>query len=182
MITGNRALSVALLAAYPLRVECGEVVTLQGQAILKANREHGTTPLAPVVRDDGDLQLLATLNDKDGYLSEKSFLRLAEMIKDQLQALIDCAREPKTKIIILERDDAPDYVPLEPPERPTIDTDESRAARAARALGHVYDDETEANIIDLLTDLRHFCGQQNIDFNAALEMSEIHAEAEGVKP
>ena len=33
-------------------------------------------------------------------------------------------------------------------------------------------------VTDLITDLRHFCDREEIDFDAAVEMSEIHHEEE----
>ena len=54
-----------------------------------------------------------------------------------------------------------------------------RAGRAHAAL-ETHMDETgsdnilvlEEDVIDLLTDLRHYCVEQDIDFQSALEMSE----------
>lgn len=36
----------------------------------------------------------------------------------------------------------------------------------------------EENVLDLLTDLRHYCAQQEINFDSALRMSEVHFERE----
>lgn len=37
---------------------------------------------------------------------------------------------------------------------------------------------TEDEVTDLLTDLRHYCQREAIDFEAALTMSAMHFEAE----
>jgi hypothetical protein len=36
---------------FPVRVESGQIVAANGQTLLRANRETGTTPLQPVERD-----------------------------------------------------------------------------------------------------------------------------------
>jgi hypothetical protein len=54
---------------------------------------------------------------------------------------------------------------------------ESRAIRAEKALS-AYENNAECNVTDLITDLRHFCDREEIDFDAAVEMSEIHHEEE----
>ena len=40
------------------------------------------------------------------------------------------------------------------------------------------ENSTEESINDLLTDLRHFCQVEEIDFDKAAEMSEIHFNCE----
>ncbi len=62
---------------------------------------------------------------------------------------------------------------------------EERAARAHETL-EAHMDMTgssnvlvqEENVIDLLTDLRHYCRQQEMDFDSAVRMSEMHFERE----
>lgn len=45
---------------FPVRVESGQIVAANGQAIIRANREHGSTPLMPVERD-GLIKFIAQL-------------------------------------------------------------------------------------------------------------------------
>lgn len=45
--------------------------------------------------------------------------------------------------------------------------------------GLVYTEESQQVILcDLLTDIRHYCRQQGLDFELALRLSEMHFEAE----
>jgi len=39
-------------------------------------------------------------------------------------------------------------------------------------------DDNRSNLVDLLTDLRHWAHAQHIDFEAALQLAAIHFEAE----
>lgn len=62
-------------------------------------------------------------------------------------------------------------------------TNEARAERAEQALQEYDEPEQMAAVIDLLTDLRHLCGQreaqgQSQDFQDAMRISEYHYEAE----
>jgi len=65
-------------------------------------------------------------------------------------------------------------------------TNEQRADRADHALVYyrdrvLHEDDgpiSQENIIDLLTDLRHLCNQQGIDFEESSKLSEIHFESE----
>ena len=58
------------------------------------------------MRDDGDFQLLATLNNNDGDIGTHNFQTLAEHLRDMLEARTGEA------IMLLERQDAPDYVDI----------------------------------------------------------------------
>lgn len=66
-----------------------------------------TTYSIGIERDDGDFQLLATLNNNDGLMSNSSFDYLKETVIKALKSRID------ELVICLERQDAPDYVNLE---------------------------------------------------------------------
>jgi hypothetical protein len=63
-------------------------------------------------------------------------------------------------------------------------SNETRAERASVTLAahkkalHETGESPEEDVIDLLADLRHYCHQNEIDFEAALQMSEIHFEEE----
>jgi DNA invertase Pin-like site-specific DNA recombinase len=52
-----------------------------------------------------------------------------------------------------------------------------RGAKGERSA----DFTSEESVIDLLTDLRHYCKQQGISFRSAVNMSEIHFNEEGGK-
>lgn len=57
---------------------------------------------------------------------------------------------------------------------------EARALRAYTAMDH-YDgdsDESETNMVDLLTDLRHWADMKDLDFYACLDTSYAHYLAE----
>lgn len=53
-----------------------------------------------------------------------------------------------------------------------------RAQRAREALAAYTDEDEEANIIDLLTDVMHLCRGTDRDFSRLLSMAEYHAEEE----
>lgn len=48
---------------FPVRVESGQIVSADGKALVKANRETGTTPLAPWERDSLLKFIAKLLND-----------------------------------------------------------------------------------------------------------------------
>ena len=57
--------------------------------------------------------------------------------------------------------------------------------RSDRADAMVYayselggDDDSDAVLVDILTDLRHWCDENELDFQHAHTMSEVHHEAE----
>ena len=58
-------------------------------------------------RDDGDFQLLATLNNNDAYLSPRGFALLVEGLRKEFQERIG------QQVQVLHRQDAPDYVTIE---------------------------------------------------------------------
>lgn len=58
---------------FPVRVESGQILAANGQTLLRANRETGSTPLMPVERD-GLIKFIAKLlNDNQGEF--KAFLQ-----------------------------------------------------------------------------------------------------------
>jgi len=64
-------------------------------------------------------------------------------------------------------------------------SNETRAVRAAsaldahkRMLGESGPSGTDEDVIDLLTDLRHYCKAQGISFRSSVNMSEIHFNEE----
>lgn len=57
------------------------------------------------IREDGDFQILATLNNNDGLMGNTSFESLIETVRFNLA----CMLQP-TAIVVIERQDAPDYV------------------------------------------------------------------------
>lgn len=59
-------------------------------------------------REDGDFQLLATLNNNDGLMGQTSFDSLIETVRFNLA----CMLQP-TPIVVIERQDAPDYITTE---------------------------------------------------------------------
>lgn len=63
------------------------------------------------IRDDGDFQLLATLNNNDELMSEEGFITLVGKLRsfygDSVPA---CMYED---VLAIERHDAPDYVTLD---------------------------------------------------------------------
>jgi len=78
------------------------------------------------------------------------------------------------------------------PARPDLHTEENtmkrmdpriRSARNAirtyeRIKGISTMQDIPETLCDLLTDLRHFCAEQHVDFDAAFRMSEFHFIAE----
>jgi hypothetical protein len=60
------------------------------------------------VRDDGDFQILATLNNKDGLIRETHFNRVAQRLAEDLGD--DIEGGVGDPLIILAREDATDYV------------------------------------------------------------------------
>jgi hypothetical protein len=59
------------------------------------------------MRDDGDFQLIATLNNNDGFLGNFREAALASELLQQLQSHFD------EKLELLKRQDAPDYITIE---------------------------------------------------------------------
>ena len=57
-------------------------------------------------REDGDFQVLATLNNNDGLIGTTRFLSMVESMRMALDAATD------EKIQVLERQDAADYVSI----------------------------------------------------------------------
>ena len=59
-----------------------------------------------IVRGDGDLALLATLNNNDDHMDEAAFRALTSAVHAYLASIT------QQGVIVLEREDAPDYVEL----------------------------------------------------------------------
>lgn len=60
-----------------------------------------------IARDDGDFAVLATLNNNDAHMSENAF----ETLVDAVRAYIEVMSKQTT--VVLERQDAPDYITTE---------------------------------------------------------------------
>jgi hypothetical protein len=54
-------------------------------------------------------------------------------------------------------------------------TNEERARRVADSLGEFYEED---NVVDLITDIMHFCEREGIDFYKEFSMARMHFEAE----
>jgi hypothetical protein len=59
------------------------------------------------MRDDGDLALFATLNNLDGHMKQDEFMELVKSVASEL-----CRATKRSDVVVLEREDAPDYVEL----------------------------------------------------------------------
>jgi len=59
------------------------------------------------MRDDGDLTLVATLNNLDGHMNDKEFAVLVDGVKNYIGLAAK-----RNDVVVLEREDAPDYVEL----------------------------------------------------------------------
>tara|TARA_R110000868_G_scaffold7020_1_gene38547 strand:+ start:111 stop:311 length:201 start_codon:yes stop_codon:yes gene_type:complete len=58
------------------------------------------------MRDDGDFDLFATLNNLDEHMKQNEFKELVNSVASELY------RATRRKVQVLEREDAPDYVEL----------------------------------------------------------------------
>lgn len=64
-----------------------------------------------------------------------------------------------------------------------LSVNQERAERAGRALD-LYSVETverDDALTDLLTDLQHYCHSQNMDWEGALEVAEMHFRSEQLR-
>jgi hypothetical protein len=59
-----------------------------------------------IMREDGDFAVLATLNNNDEHLSVDVFKTLVEGVRTYMEAM------SKQTVIVLERQDTPDYVEI----------------------------------------------------------------------
>jgi len=59
------------------------------------------------MREDGDLALFATLNNLDEYMSQDEFIKLIDSVASEL-----CRATKRNDVVVLEREDAPDYVTI----------------------------------------------------------------------
>jgi len=57
------------------------------------------------MRDDGDLALVATLNNLDEHMSDEHFNVLVDGVKTYIALMTK-----RNDVLVLEREDAPDYV------------------------------------------------------------------------
>jgi hypothetical protein len=83
---------------------------------------HFTTAAIGFLRDDGDFQVLATLNNNDEMIAPDSFTNIVHYLLRHLQNAL--AVDGEQTLSVYERQDAPDYVML--------DDDEVHAVLAAR--------------------------------------------------
>lgn len=60
------------------------------------------------MRDDGDLALVATLNNLDEHMSDERFNVLVDGVKTYIALMTK-----RNDVLVLEREDAPDYVTME---------------------------------------------------------------------
>jgi hypothetical protein len=60
------------------------------------------------MRDDGDLALVATLNNLDEHMSEENFSVLVDGVKTYIGLMTK-----RNDVLVLEREDAPDYITLD---------------------------------------------------------------------
>jgi len=58
-------------------------------------------------REDGDFAVLATLNNNDEHMSDNAFGDLVDYVASKLYRKLLC------KMVVLKRQDAPDYVTIE---------------------------------------------------------------------
>jgi hypothetical protein len=61
-------------------------------------------------REDGDFAILATLNNNDGLLSDQKFKQLIELVESDFVEKLYYTHD----IMVLERQDTPDYVEIYP--------------------------------------------------------------------
>jgi hypothetical protein len=59
------------------------------------------------MREDGDLTLVATLNNLDGHMTDRAFKILLDGVKAYIELM-----SKRNDVVVLEREDAPDYVEL----------------------------------------------------------------------
>ena len=60
------------------------------------------------MREDGDLALVATLNNLDEHMSDDEFKTLVKAVAAYIELM-----SKRNDVVVLEREDAPDYVTLE---------------------------------------------------------------------
>jgi hypothetical protein len=58
------------------------------------------------MRDDGDFAIIATLNNNDDHMSDKDFAELKQAL------VLTIANYTDKQIMVLNRQDAPDYVEM----------------------------------------------------------------------
>lgn len=60
------------------------------------------------MRDDGDLALVATLNNLDEHMSDENFAVLVDGVKNYIGLMAK-----RNDVLVLEREDAPDYITID---------------------------------------------------------------------
>ena len=60
------------------------------------------------MREDGDLALVATLNNLDEHMSDDEFNHLINGVKAYIELM-----SKRNDVVALEREDAPDYVTID---------------------------------------------------------------------
>ncbi len=61
-----------------------------------------------LMRDDGDLALVATLNNLDEHMSDENFAVLVDGVKNYIGLMTK-----RNDVLVLEREDAPDYITID---------------------------------------------------------------------
>jgi hypothetical protein len=59
-------------------------------------------------REDGDLALVATLNNLDEHMSDDEFKTLVKAVAAYIELM-----SKRNDVVVLEREDAPDYVTID---------------------------------------------------------------------
>jgi len=67
-------------------------------------------------REDGDFAILATLNNNDGLLSDQRFKQLIELVEGEYVEKLYYTHD----IMVLERQDTPDYVEVDAVARNSV--------------------------------------------------------------
>jgi hypothetical protein len=90
---------------------------------------HLSTAAIGFYRDDGDFQLLATLNNNDELIASDQFTGIVHFLRHHLQDVLSAQGEHT--LTILERQDAPDYVTLDDDEHARTTVEEASHERPA---------------------------------------------------
>jgi hypothetical protein len=81
------------------------------------------------MREDGDIQVLATMNNNDGIISPTHFKLIVEGIRFSWERL------SLENVQVFERQDAPDYVTPEETMKPTDEDQTLKAALLMESMG-----------------------------------------------
>jgi hypothetical protein len=90
-----------------------EALRLVEDAIITIQEHNqGDLPMKTVsigfMRDDGDLALVATLNNLDEHMSDENFNVLVDGVKNYIGLMTK-----RNDVLVLEREDAPDYITID---------------------------------------------------------------------